>query len=352
MRVFSITKRIYIVKHSFCYLLLVIAFIGVGCNKKSPYSHLLDKPLPVEIEVVGESSKTVHNTYVGEIRPKFEMPLIFPLGGQITGIYVKSGDNVRAGQVIATVDSTQAKSLMESARAIYHQAVDAHARLKPLHEAGGISDVKWVEMETNLEKARSMLISATKRYEDCTMRAAQNGVVNMRNVDVGQQIGYGQSIGTLMDMTKMCVEFTVPEMEVGRLVKGQKVVVDMAALGKQYEAEIVEKSLVATYLAHTYRVKAELCSAEAAKDLLPGMICRAMIDARESNGYIISAGCVQTQQRGHSVWVLRDGRAQRVMITIDEFVENGVLVSSGLHYGDTVVSKGYQKMFNGARVTF
>jgi hypothetical protein len=40
------------------------------------------------------------------------------------------------------------------------------------------------------------------------------------------------------------------------------------------------------------------------------------------------------------------------MIRIDEFVENGVLVGEGLHAGDTVISKGYQKMFNGARVSF
>lgn len=335
----------------FC-VVLAAAMVCCGCAKKSKYTHLKDKPLPVEIEVVGESSQLVSNTYVGEVRPQTDIALVFPLGGQLTGVYVKSSDRVKTGQLIATVDSTQAKSMLESAEAIYRQADDAWHRLQPLHAEGGISDLKWVEMETNLEKARSMVISSRKRLEDCTMRAMQDGIVNMTKMDVGEYIGFGQPIGSLMDLSAYCVEFTVPENEVGRLMIGQTVMVSLPALRKHYTARLSEKSISATHLAHTYRVKAEVTSPEAVDELLPGMVCRVVISDREQKGYILSAGCIQTQQRGHSVWVLRNGRAERRMITIRDFVENGVLVSEGIELGDTVISKGYQKMFNGAMVEF
>ena len=184
------------------------------------------------------------------------------------------------------------------------------------------------------------------------MRATQDGIVNMSATDVGQQIGFGQPIGSLMDLSSYSVEFTVPENEVGRLMIGQTVMVSLPALRKHYTARLSEKSISATHLAHTYRVKAEITSPEAMNDLLPGMVCRVVISDREQKGYILSAGCIQTQQRGHSVWVLRNGRAERRMITIRDFVENGVLVSEGVELGDTVISKGYQKMFNGAIVEF
>ena len=123
-------------------------------------------------------------------------------------------------------------------------------------------------------------------------------------------------------------------------------------MGLVFDANVDEKSLISTRLAHTYRVTAVLKDNEAVQDLLPGMVCRAVVVNRLAKGYVISASCVQTQQTGHSVWVIRDGRAERVMIKIADFVENGVLVSEGVTAGDTVVSKGYQKMFHGARVTF
>lgn len=335
----------------FLCLMAVTAIIS-GCSRKSKYAHLTDKPLPVEIEVVGETNQLLENTYIGEVRPQTYISLIFPIGGQITGVFVKSGDRVSEGQLIATVDNTQSKALLESAEAMYRQAKDAWHRLKPVHEQGGISDVKWIEMETNLEKARSMVLSSRKRFEDCTMRATQAGIVNMNDIDVGQYVGIGQPIGTLMDMSAYCVEFTVPENEVGTLSIGQTVLVTLPALRTQYEARLTEKSVTATRLAHTYLVKAEITSPEAVKDLLPGMVCRAVTSQREKTGYIISAGCIQTQQRGHSVWVIKNGRAERRMVTISDFVENGVLISEGIAFGDTVISKGYQKMYNGAAVEF
>ncbi len=333
-------------------LLAISALLLVGCNKKSKYSYLTDKPLPVEIEVVGESSRLVEDTYVGEIRPTTDISLVFPWGGQITGIFVKSGDRVRSGQLIATVDSTQAKALMESADAMYAQAKDGYRRLKPLHQQGGISDVKWVEMETNLEKARSMAISARKRYEDCALRAACDGIVSMRDISIGQHVSISQPIGQLMDMGAYNVEFTVPESEIGHLAAGQRLRVLLPALDKEYEARIFEKALTSTHIAHTYMVKAEITDPEAAQDLLPGMVCRAIITQHERNGYIISAGCIQTQQRGHSVWLLRNGYAERQMVKIGAFVENGVLITEGVTLGDTVISKGYQKMYKGAKVEF
>ncbi len=133
-------------KQNIVILMLLTGLMALtGCTKKSKYSYLTDKPLPVEIEVVGESNRLVEDTYVGVIKPQTDIALVFPWGGQITGIYVKSGERVKAGQLIASVDSTQARSLLESAEAMYAQAKDAYGRLQPLHEKGGISDVKFEE---------------------------------------------------------------------------------------------------------------------------------------------------------------------------------------------------------------
>jgi hypothetical protein len=40
------------------------------------------------------------------------------------------------------------------------------------------------------------------------------------------------------------------------------------------------------------------------------------------------------------------------MVKISDFVENGVLISEGVSMGDTIIAKGYQKMYNGAIVTY
>lgn len=337
-------------KRFFPCLMVLMALVLVGCHRTSKFESLRDQPLPAEIEVVSEGVGVVTNVYVGEILAKADIPLVFPLGGQLTSIQVKSGQKVREGQVIATVDNTQAKAMLESAEAMLSQAQDAWRRLKPVHENGGLSDVKWVEMETNLSKARSMVLSSRKRYEDCTLRASQAGIVNLYDVEVGQHLNVGQPMGQLLDMTGKKASFTVPESEIGHLIHGDKLTVTLPALDMSFKATLDEKSLVATRLAHTYKVTVVLDPKANTDILLPGMVCRIVTNSKEHQGYIISSGCVQTQQSGHTVWVVRNGRVERVPIRIGAFVENGVLVTEGLQAGDTVVSKGYQKMYKGARI--
>lgn len=337
-------------KRFFPYLMVLMALVLVGCHRASKYESLRDKPVPAEIEVVSEGVGVVTNVYVGEILAKADIPLVFPLGGQLTSIQVKSGQHVREGQVIATVDNTQAKAMLESAEAMLGQAEDAWRRLKPVHENGGLSDVKWVEMETNLSKARSMVLSSRKRYDDCTLRASQAGVANLYDIEVGQHLNVGQPIGSLLDMTGKRASFTVPESEIGHLIHGDKLTVSLPALDLTFDATLDEKALVATRLAHTYKVTVILDPKANTDILLPGMVCRVVTNSKEHQGYIISSGCVQTQQSGNTVWVVRNGRVERVPIVIGAFVENGVLVTEGLHAGDTVVSKGYQKMYKGARI--
>ena len=334
----------------FFYFLAAVVLL-VSCNKKD-YSHLKDKPIPVEIEVVGQNTQQVQHSYIGEIEAKSSIPLVFPLGGELTSLCVRSGEYVHKGEVIATVDDTQARSMYESAESVLQQAEDGYKRLKPVYEQGGISEVKWVEMQTNLQKARSMFQSSEKRLNDCTLRAAGDGVVNLNSVTVGQRLAISQPIGELLDMSGKRATFMVAEREIGEMLPGTKITILMPALNKEFTATISEYSLKATHLAHTFKVTADIDKASGTDVLLPSMVCRAVVNDKKVAGCIISSSCVQIQTQGPSVWVLQGGKAHRQIIQIDDYVENGVLVSEGLHIGDTVIRRGYQKMYEGAIVEF
>ena len=57
-----------------------------------------------------------------------------------------------------------------------------------------------------------------------------------------------------------------------------------------------------------------------------------------------------TQKQGLSVWVISNGKAERRLIKMSEYVKNGVIVDDGLSNGDTIVVQGYQKLYNGANI--
>jgi RND family efflux transporter MFP subunit len=185
---------------------------------------------------------------------------------------------------------------------------------------------------------------ARKQLEDCTLTAPISGVVSNCNAKVGGNMLPGEPAFTLLDMGSVSVTFSVPESEINSVGIGNEAYVCVPALNnRMLTGRITERSVSASRVAHSYQVKIAFPNPD--KSLLPGMVCKVMLNQPDNQGFVIPAKCVQTRPEGLSVWVVENGRAQRRLITSTEFVANGVLVSSGLHPGDTIITSGLQKLY-------
>lgn len=333
--------------------LLIISFsiVFIGCGEKTAPKRQFNPVIPVEISAIDFSDDANFRNYVGSIKSEMKIALSFPLGGTLTGIYVHNGQNVKKGDIIAKVDETTAKSLHDAALATLNQAEDGYKRLKQVHEEGGISDVRWVQMETDLEKARQTEISTRKHLDDCTIYAKQDGVISMTDRSIGEMMRPSEAFCYLIDLEKLIVEFSVPEKEIGMIKKGDKAIATIPSLNdEEKEITIIDKAVVSNPFGHTYNVKARIALDK--NDVLPGMVAKIRMSHTASSGIVVPASCIQTMPKGVAVWTLKNGKAYRRSIEVSEFVKNGVLVTKGLEYGDTIVTIGYQKLYNGAKVFF
>ena len=333
-------------------LLFPLLLLLLGCEERKEQKQNFYNVIPIEYEVVGQSSEEVYRNYVGAVSSEVEIPLAFVYGGTLVELYVHNGQAVRQGDIIAKVDDTSAKSLHETALATLRQAQDGYERLKKVYDDGGISEVRWVQMETDLEKARQSEISTRKHLEQCTLYASQDGVISMDKHLVGENVSPMQTFCRIIDLRKMNVEFSVPEREIQFVKKGDVAFADIPSLGlKNIELEVVDKSIVANPFGHTYDVKTRVVS-DNAKEILPGMVAKIRMTATALSGIVIPSSCVQTVADGIAVWVVENGKAFRRNIVPSDFVKNGVIVKSGLNHGDTIVTAGYQKLYNGAKVSY
>lgn len=333
-------------------LLFPLLLLLLGCEERKEQKQNCYSVIPIEYEVVGQTSEEVYRNYVGAVSSEVEIPLVFVYGGTLVELYVHNGQAVRQGDIIAKVDDTSAKSLHETALATLRQAQDGYERLKKVYDDGGISEVRWVQMETDLEKARQSEISTRKHLEQCTLYASQDGVISMDKHLVGENVSPMRTFCRIIDLRKMNVEFSVPEKEIQFVKKGDVAFADIPSLGlKNIELEVVDKSIVANSFGHTYDVKTRVVS-DNAKEILPGMVAKIRMTATALSGIVIPSSCVQTVADGIAVWVVENGKAFRRNIVPSDFVKNGVIVKSGLNHGDTIVTAGYQKLYNGAKVSY
>lgn len=338
-------------KHKTLLITALSALLLIGCGNKKAQKQTFDPTIPVEISIIEQTNDNNLRNYVGTTKSEMELPLSFPLGGKLTGIYVKNGQHVKKGTVIARVDATSAKSIHDAALATLNQAEDGYNRLKQVHDEGGIPDVRWVQMETDLEKARQTEITTRKHLNECTLRAPQEGIISMGERVTGENLTPSAPFCHIIDINKMIVEFSVPEKEIGLIQIGDKAEATFPGLNNLSKTiEIIDKSFVSNPLGHTYTLKAKVPVEN--KDILPGMVAKIKLSLLEASGIVVPSSCVLTMPEGADVWTLKNGKAYRRNIKVGGFVRNGVVVESGLENGDTIITVGYQKLYNGAKVSF
>ena len=175
----------------------------------------------------------------------------------------------------------------------------------------------------------------------------------MGNHVIGEQLNPLDAVCQIVDMNSLMVEFSVPEKEVGQIEIGSTATATIPALDdSKCRLTVFDKSFLSNPLGHSYNIKARMSSD--IKDVLPGMVVKINLALRSSAspGIVVPSSCVQTMADGMAVWVIRGGKSYRQKIEVSEFIENGVLVTDGLGHGDTIVTKGYQKLYNGAKVSY
>lgn len=308
-----------------------------------------ERVIPVGVLSIDSVCGFVRNTYPGYLEEGQSVEMAFKYGGTLQKLNVKEGSIVRKGQTLAYVSSPQMESTQHSAQATFEQAQDAYNRLKKVHDNGSLPEIKWREMIADLEKAQSALDLANAMLADNIIKAPFDGIVASLNAEVGENIAPLRPIMRLINTKGMTVKFTVPENEIAKVQLGDTAEIVIPALGdKRFSGKVIEKSMTASLITHSYPVKVLIEQPDEA--MAPGMIGKVVLKADVSKGIIVPANAVLINQEGKFVWVVEDGRATRRPITLSGYSGNGVIVGEGLKMGDRVIVEGYQKVSEGMKI--
>ena len=336
------------------YILLaaLMLFVGGGCKRIKTLRQpaIETSTLRVRVQTIDTLTSRYTHTYVGRVEEASGMNLSIPLGGKVTHIYVKNGQQVEKDQLLLTVDATQTESALRGAEAKLRQAEDGYNRVKQVFNDGAVPEVKMIELETQVEEARSLVTSLRKQLSDSQLRAPQAGVISDCDVHVGTQLLPGQQAMRLLNVACLNAVFTVPENDIASIREGTAATITIPALGDTtFTGKVFEKNLVANPISHTYQVKTSISGTT---DMLPGMVCKVQLANQLVGGYIIPASCVETRADGLCVWLVNDGKACRTYIQTTAFVGDGILVTDGLKQGDLLVTQGTNKLYQGAQVEY
>lgn len=201
------------------FLVTITAGSLVGCGREAaepppPASR------PVKLFTVGGGSKEAIRTFPGRVDATQRAELAFRVGGQLRQLLIKEGDLVEEGQVLARLDPTDYKIVLEDRQANYDNAKRNFERGKELIVDGNISRIDYDRMEADYRTASAALTAAQQDLEYTVLTAPFKGRIARRNVENFEEVLARQTVIWLQNITELDVIIDLPE-SVVRSVRGE-----------------------------------------------------------------------------------------------------------------------------------
>jgi RND family efflux transporter MFP subunit len=287
----------------------------------------------------------------GTVRAKIETVISALITATISSIEVRSGDQVKQGEVVARLDSRELKARAEQARqavvaamAILARVEKDFKRMQNIYRAdsGAISRAELDRAQAAVGTTRAQLLRAQRQEDEAktalsygTLSAPIAGRVVERYADPGDTARQGEPLLRMYDPGTLRLEASVRESVASKLAKGQKLSVRIDALEKEITGTVDELVPSADPGSRSFLVKVSLSSSAG---LYPGMFGRLLVPIGQIERIYIPLNAVTHVGQLDFVMVKISGGSVRRYVRLGEqAVDNRVEVISGLSDGDQIL---------------
>ena len=345
----------------------LIATLGVlllaGCGRDVPPPP--QDVRPVRAEQVGMHAGASGIHYAGEVRARHETALAFRVAGRVQTRAVEVGTQVKAGQVIATLDPQDYALAVRAARAQL-TAAEAEAKLAQqdlqrfteLRAQNFISAAELDRRRTTAEAAQArvrQLRAETARQGNqqayTRLTAPHAGVVTAITVETGQVVAAGQPVAQLARSGEREVRIDVPENALDALRAARTLTIRLwTAPDVRYAGRLRELSPMADAASRTYSARVSFAEPDAAVKL--GMTATVEVDGEATPGLSVAQAALFKINGQPQVWVV-DRKTQTVAarsVQLGALIGERAAIVSGLAAGEWVVTAGVHKIAPGQRV--
>lgn len=386
-------------------LLLALAVVAGGCGDSEARNRAVpDAPRPMAVTTVAAEARALPGDLdvTGTLQADAQTEVASESNGRVLAVNVERGTVVKAGAVLARIDSEDVRSALREAEATAAQtearlglgATDAfdptrtaearkaraamerteleYQRYVKLVEMGAVSrsdhDLRRMEAttarevyETSLNESRQLYQAllaqraradiARRALADTDVRAPYDGLVAEKHATVGQYLQKGNRVATLVRVDPLRVELIVPEAAVAAVRRGQKVSFGVQAYpDKRFDGVIayVGPSLKADSRALV--VEALVPNPEGR--LQPGLFATARIELPAGKpSVLVPTAAVRTEAGVSKLWVVKRERAEMRLVQLGREVGATVEALRGVAAGEQVVAAYSDSLQDGAVVT-
>lgn len=332
--------------------LLPALLLFIGCQRNQNNQQL-------------DSSRAVHTIEVGQLdysRPiitsgllgsSTEMRLSFKIGGIVDYLAMKEGDRVEKGQILASLKLDEIQAQVNQAQSGYEKAQRDFKRVGNLYADSVVTLEQYQDAKTGVEVAKSQLEIAQFNFQYATIKAPVNGKILKQLVEENELIGPGYPVylfGTSEE--DWIVKVGVTDQDVIKLTLGDSAIIWFDAYKDEPFTGVVQEIAGAPDpMTGTYEVELKLESDH--RKLYHGFMAETKIfpSKKQTFTLIPMVSLVEADRDQGFVYLMGpDSTCRKIMVTIEDLTDQGVLIRSGLEKGQVIVADGASYIKEGDRV--
>ena len=357
------------------FLLAVILLGAIGYRKFKQGKIAKEKQgnaeeiFPVETTSVKRGTIRKVISLSGDVFPENEVTLFSKVTGTVEKIYVEEGDRVKKGKLLVKVDDKDIQlQLQSSAEALQQVEVNLanikknYIRMKNLFKEEVITPYEMDQIQARKEAAEAQVkqlkanVNLVKeRLSDCKIYSPITGIVTKRFLDPGELITGSSMMKNdplllLQNLKTVKVKVAVGERELGKIKKGQRVILKVDTYpDKVFSGKVSKIGSFVEPLSRTVEIEIKVKNSDYL--LKSGMFVRAEIITQEKKDVLLIPNDIVSEEgERKTVFIVNNNRAYIKEVETGLKDAKKTEIIEGLREGDLVVTVGAQRLKNGAKV--
>ena len=269
--------------------------------------------------------------------------------GVITQVYVKEGQTVKKGQVLAQLDNAVILRNIEGLKSQVELANSVFQRQQNLWNQKIGTEVQYLQAKANKENLEKQLASLEEQNDMARIKAPISGTVDEVNAKEGEMASPQAPAFRVVNTSNLKLTAKVSEAYVTNIKMGNKTIVAIPELNKDIEARITFVGRTIDQLSRTFNVEVKLPSYDDLRPNMTGVI--KVVYFTELKAVTVPVNVVQTMNNEKVVFVAEtDGKnliARKRVVTVNGVFDNLAEIKSGIKAGDKIITFGYQGLSDG-----
>lgn len=278
-------------------------------------------------------------------------------GGIVKALYIREGQSVGRGQVIARLDDQTIRQQIAPIQVQLSAAEDTYKRTKNLFDQGVGTYQSVLNAQTQVETLRRNIGVIQQQAALMTVRAPNSGVVDKLNLRVGEFLSPQQTPDMaqirIVNTSNLKITALVPENYLGHVGVGTTLEVIFPGTEKKLTTKVSVAGKIIDATSRSFQIEAPV---PADPSLKPNQIAVVKIrDYSAGNAITIPLNVLQNDEQGKYVMIAaKEGAktiARKRRVVVGELYGERLEIKSGLQSGEAIVTQGYQELYEGQPIT-